>query len=232
MKPIISNNIIVVIPARNEAVLVADTVEGIIKTTKLPVLVVDDASMDETAAKARQSGAQVMTLASQLGAWGATQAGLRYALKHHYGIAITFDADGQHDANEIASLLTCLEEHDADVAIGACPQRGSLARKIAWHLFRTLSGLTISHLTSGFRAYSKPSIQLLSNRNATSLDYQDIGVLCMLRQAGMKIDEVDVCMYPRINGKSRIFDSWFAVAKYMFYSSILALCHSKFTRSK
>lgn len=226
------NNTLVVVPAHNEALLVGDTVGEIIQTTNLPILVVDDASTDETALKAKQNGAQVMTLAAQLGAWGATQAGLRYALSQHYDTAITIDADGQHDVQGIETLLHCLERQKADIVIGTCTRRGSAARKIAWVIFRILSGLTIGDLTSGFRAYSKKSLQILSKPDATSLDYQDIGVLCLLRQAGLKFSEVNVCMYPRKDGKSRIFNSWLAVSKYMFYSTILSICHFKFTSKK
>lgn len=227
-----SNDTLVVVPAHNEALLVGDTVNDIIGTTNLPVLVVDDASTDETAMLAKQSGAQVMRLASQLGAWGATQAGLRYALKNKYDKVITIDADGQHDTQGIASILYCLEEQKADIAIGACTQRGSNARKTAWSLLRVLSGLTIKDLTSGFRAYSKSGLEVLSKRNATSLDYQDIGELCLLRQAGLKIVEVNVCMYPRKDGKSRIFNTWLSVMKYMIYSAVLAISHYKYSSGK
>lgn len=226
------NTTLVVVPAHNEALLVGDTVCNIIKATNLPVLVVNDASTDETGLKAKQSGAQVMTLAAQLGAWGATQTGLRYALRHHYSTVITIDADGQHDVQGIKALLHCLERQRADIVIGTCTQRGSVARKTAWVLFRILSGLTISDLTSGFRAYSKESLQILSKYDASGLDYQDIGVLCLLRQAGLTFSEVNVRMYPRRNGKSRIFNSWLSVFKYMLYSTILSICHFKFTSKK
>lgn len=223
---------LIIIPAHNEAALVGDTVRDILNATQLPVVVVDDASTDDTATKARNAGAQLIPLATQLGAWGATQTGLRYALKNGYRNVVTIDADGQHDAQSINHLLTTMRSEDADLVIGSCTHRGSTARKTAWSLLRALSGLTMRDLTSGFRVYSHKGISLLAGRAATSLDYQDIGVLCLMNNAGMKIIETDVCMYPRADGKSRIFHSWLAVSQYMLYSAILAVSHMKHTKKR
>lgn len=223
---------IIIMPAFNEAGNIASTIEGITSATSLPILVVDDASTDETAKIARGLDVQVLSLAAQLGAWCATQAGMRYAILYGYETVITIDADGQHDVHGIRLLLDRLQEADVDMVIGSCTSRGSMSRKVAWSLFRAITGLNIQDLTSGFRAYSKDSIKLLSKRDATGLDYQDVGILCLLRQAGLTIAEVSVCMYPRNDGKSRIFNSWLSVLKYMIYSSILALGHAKLSGGK
>ena len=220
-------NILVVVPAFNEASHVGPTVRSIIEATRLAVLVVNDSSQDDTAAEATKSGARVISLATRLGAWGATQTGLRYALRQGYKTVVTVDADGQHDPKEIQSLIKALSRLDVHMVIGACPSRGSAARKSAWSLFRVLSGLDIRDLTSGFRAYSAASLELLTQKCATGLDYQDVGILCLLRQAGLKVAEVTVNMYPRKGGKSKIFNSWFSISQYMLYSVILALGHAK-----
>ena len=220
---------LVIMPAHNESAIIGDTIRAIIAGTGLPIVVIDDASTDETTAAARENGAQVLTLVSQLGAWGATQTGMRYALKHGYENVITIDADGQHDAAAIGLLQQQLESQDADMVIGSCTKRGSRARKTAWVFMRLLSGLTTKDLTSGFRAYSRTAVKLLASKKATAFDYQDVGVLCLARHAGLEITEIPVCMRPRIDGKSRIFDSWVAVMQYMLYTSILAISHTKYT---
>jgi hypothetical protein len=220
---------LVVMPAHNECAIIGDTLRAIIAGTGLPVVVIDDASTDGTTAAAQENGAQVLTLVSQLGAWGAIQTGMRYALKNGYENVITIDADGQHDATDIDHLQRQLEIRNADMVIGACTKRGSRARKTAWVLMRLLSGLTTKDLTSGFRAYSHTAMKLLAGSEATTFDYQDVGVLCLIRHAGLKIAEIPVRMRPRIDGKSRIFDSWVAVMRYMLYTSILAISHTKYT---
>jgi len=107
--------------------------------------------------------------------------------------------------------------------IGACPERGSRARHIAWAYFRLLTGFGIEDLTSGFRYYSRDACRVLASEEATLLDYQDVGVLLLLRRAGFGIAEVSVTMLPRQNGISRIFFSWGAVVRYMAETTLLCL---------
>ena len=86
---------------------------------------------------------------------------------------------------------------------------------------RLTSGLSCNDLTSGFRVLNKRAIRSLAGPRASYLDYQDVGVLLLLEQAGMKMLEVPVTMPARVNGKSRIFSSWLAVASYMAHTLVL-----------
>ncbi len=213
---------IVIIPAHNESQDVAFVIGEIKKHSNFPVVVVDDASTDDTIVKARQAGATVVPLAVQLGAWGATQTGLRYALKNNYAYAITMDADGQHLAESLPALLQPIINQEADVTIGACTQRGSWMRKIAWSLMKKVSGLRLEDLTSGFRVYDRRAIRRLAAWQATLLEYQDVGVLVMLQASGIRIKDVEVTMLPRRHGMSRIFYSWSSVFYYMSYTLLLS----------
>lgn len=213
---------VVIIPAHDEAKDVGYVIGEIHKVTNFPVVVVDDASTDNTIQVARQAGAVVIPLAVQLGAWGATQAGLRYALKNNFAYAITMDADGQHLAESLPALLRPIMNKEADVSIGACTRRGSRLRHIAWMLMKRASGLRLEDLTSGFRVYDRRAIRKLARWQATLLEYQDVGVLVMLQSSGLVIKDVEVKMQPRRHGKSRVFYSWTAVAYYMAYTLLLS----------
>lgn len=217
---------IILIPAKNEIATVEKVILEVRRHFNAEVLVIDDCSTDGTAAVARAAGAKVLSLACSLGAWGAIQAGLRYALKHGYQGAITMDADGQHEAEALPTLLDAMAQSDADVVIGAFPQRGSRARRFAWSLFRSLSGLTLEDLTSGLRAYNRHAIRLLASHQATLLDYQDMGVLLMLHTGGLRIHEIPIAMKLRIAGHSRIFNSWWAVTRYMLSTVVLCLART------
>ncbi len=219
-------SVIVLIPAKNEVQTVGKIIDEIKSKLSVTVVVIDDASTDDTIKIARTAGAIVLSLPFSLGAWGAIQTGLRYAAKHNFKIAITMDADGQHEADSIPILLNAI--HQCDVVIGAYPQRGSLSRQVAWQLFRKLSGINLEDLTSGLRAYNSKAIKLLASKSATLLDYQDMGVLILLHSAGLQIVEVPTLMHPRSNGHSRIFNSWWAVSKYMLCTGILCLAHGKY----
>lgn len=212
---------LVIIPAHNETKDIANVIGDIQKYSNFPVVVVDDASTDDTISEAHAAGAVVLPLALQLGAWGATQTGLRYAVKNDYDYAITMDADGQHLAESLPALLQPIINQEADVVIGACTRRGSLMRKIAWTIMKRVSGLRLEDLTSGFRVYDRRAIRRLATWQATLLQYQDVGVLAMLQASGLRIKDVEVSMLPRLHGISRVFYSWRAVIYYMSYTLLL-----------
>lgn len=212
---------LILIPAHNEAQSVASVIREVARHTNARIVVIDDASSDDTAAVARQAGATVLSLSVQLGAWGALQTGMRFALRHGYQFVITMDADGQHEAHDLMHLFSPVYEGRADVSIGACTRRGSRMRKIAWVFLKWISGLSMDDITSGFRAYNRAAIELLSGEDATLLEYQDIGVLAHLKRNSLTINEIQVDMCPRTSGHSRVYSSWLMVAYYMVQASIL-----------
>ena len=214
---------IILIPAHNEQDTVGAVVQQIRQIGDWPVVVIDDCSSDDTARVAGAAGATVLPLAIQLGAWGATQTGLRYALAGGYPAAVTVDADGQHDPASIPDLLAPLAAGEADVVIGAFPARASRNLRWAWAYFRLLTGLRIEDITSGFRAYGTAAIAVLASREASLLDYQDVGVLLIRRRKGLRLAETPVGMNPRTAGRSRIFHSWWAVSRFLLQTSILGI---------
>jgi glycosyltransferase involved in cell wall biosynthesis len=213
---------LIIIPAFNEAESIADVIVDIHTRYQYPVLVVNDMSSDHTVQVARAAGAKVLNLRAQLGAWGATQTGVRYALKKGYTTVLTLDADGQHEPEYIGGLLNQLNQ-DNDIVIGAYIERCSKARHLARLYFKLLTGLQIEDMTSGFRAYNVHAMQVIASAQATLLDYQDIGVLLMCRRAGLIISEVHAPMNLRSSGHSRVFYSWWVVMRYMLQTSILCL---------
>ena len=222
---------IILIPAFNESMVVGAVIKEIKAHCNLPIVVIDDASTDNTVDVAQNAGATVIPLPAQLGAWGAMQTGLRYAQRHGYTVAITMDADGQHEAASLKSLLAPVNEGMADVAIGACTRRGSLWRRIAWVMMKRASGLSLEDITSGFRVYNHKAISELASWRATLLDYQDIGVLLLLQSRGLRIVDVKVTMQERQNGHSRVFHSWVVVTYYMCQTLLLGLSKRRLART-
>jgi glycosyltransferase involved in cell wall biosynthesis len=97
---------LIVMPARNEA----ETIGAVIGRLKAVVpdadiLVVNDASTDNTAEVAAKAGAKVVNLPINLGYGGAVQTGFKYAARHDYDAVVLMDADGQHDPACVPDLL-------------------------------------------------------------------------------------------------------------------------------
>ncbi len=214
-------DILIVIPAKNEAATIGTMLQQLRAAGWQDIVVIDDQSTDDTGHIARQAGALVLQPVLPVGAWGGMQAGIRYGLSKGYRAIITMDADGQHEVQEINTLLAARTQ--SDVVIGAFPERASPLRKIAWEWFRQLAGFDLRDLTSGFRLYNHSAMVTLASQEATLLDYQDLGALLLVRRAGLQIIEVPVSMNVRSTGTSRIFNSWLSVARYMAVTTLLCL---------
>src|SRR3546814_20332148 len=98
--------VLLIVPALNEEQNVGLTVREILSAdAAYDVVVVDDGSVDGTAAVARDAGARVLALPFNLGVGGAMRTGFTYALRHGYGRAIQVDADVQHTPAALARAL-------------------------------------------------------------------------------------------------------------------------------
>ena len=223
------NKPLVIIPAYNEETVILNVIGDLKSNGYDDILVVNDASTDNTLAMLPHD-IKVISLPYNLGAWKATQTGIRYAYQCGYEQIITFDADGQHLAKTLNKLLAEHDKKQFDLVIGSCLSRGSIARKIAWHVFRKISGVQVRDLTSGLRVYNRKAMKVLSGKAASLLEYQDVGVLLLLKNNAISKVELDVDMQLRKNGISRIFNSWGAVLYYMAYTT--TLCLSKLFKAK
>lgn len=164
---------LVIIPAWNEQDALPGTLTELLAVRPdLDVLVVSDGSTDRTAAIARSFGVTVAELPFNLGIGGALQTGFRYAVRHGYARAVQFDADGQHDPNEIATLFRSLDA-GADMVVGTRFGEGGTVeyrvgpvRRSAMHVLRfmmnTMTHNAFSDTSSGFRAFDRAVLELFA----------------------------------------------------------------------
>ena len=118
----------VVIPCCNEEATIAGLVQEVQR--HLPtVIVVDDGSTDQTAARAATAGAQVVRRDRNPGKGAALQAGVAAALAQHFTWVMTLDGDGQHRPEDIPTFLRCAEETGASLIVG---NRMRQAESIPW----------------------------------------------------------------------------------------------------
>ena len=195
----------IVLPAKNEAGAILQTVKAIRQLNRVDeIIVVNDGSTDDTAQLAEQAGAKVINHPYSKGNGAAIKTGARNAI----GDVIVFmDADGQHDANDILKLIEKIEQ-GYDLVVGA-RQKGSQAsvgRGIANKLYNNLASYMSEHqvedLTSGFRAVRaekfKEFIYLLPN----GFSYPTTSTMAFFR-AGYSVTYVPIHAAKRI-GKSHI----------------------------
>jgi glycosyltransferase involved in cell wall biosynthesis len=202
-----------VIPAYNESATVGAVVEYVrTQAPRFDVLVVDDGSTDDTAARARLAGAQVLRLPFNLGIGAAVQAGFVYARENGYRYMVQVDADGQHEPDDISLLVAAM---DADASVDmVCGSRflvpgeylAPISRRTGIHIFAfLLSRIVRQRLTdptSGFRLYNRRAIELFSADYPH--DYPEVEAVLMLHNHRLRMSEVPVRMYERGGGRSSI----------------------------
>jgi glycosyltransferase involved in cell wall biosynthesis len=153
-------DIAAVIPAFNASATVADVVRGASRHLS-QVLVVDDGSTDDTASRARQAGARVLSHLQNRGKGAALRTAFSELSGRGLDAVVTLDADGQHDPDDIPKLVELFRRNAADLIIGSrwtMFSQMSRLRRFGNHFSSSalafFTGLRIPDSQSGFRLYS------------------------------------------------------------------------------
>src|SRR3989344_4225229 len=109
--------VIAVIPAYNESKYIFNVVKEAKKHVD-QVIVVDDASSDNTGLLAKKAGALVLRHIVNLGLGGTLKTGCDAAILLGAKRIVTLDGDGQHDSSEIPKLVETMEKNNADAVFG------------------------------------------------------------------------------------------------------------------
>jgi glycosyltransferase involved in cell wall biosynthesis len=166
----------VVIAAYEEATVIG-TVVADVKRSGYRALLIDDGSTDATGAVAAEAGGMVLRHPINLGQGAALQTGIEFALSREAEVIVTFDADGQHRAADIAILIDALARQGADFALGSRFLGGSLNQPLSRRMLlkaatlftRLTTGLRVTDTHNGLRAMTRrgaSSINLRQNRMA------------------------------------------------------------------
>jgi glycosyltransferase involved in cell wall biosynthesis len=123
-----------VIPALNEEDTIRKVLSGLRKEVS-EIIVVDDGSKDKTAEIALKEGAIVLSHETNKGYDKSIDDGFALAAKRGTDIILTFDADGQHNPEDIPLLIAPILSGKADLVVGRRPYKA----RITEHLFAMLS---------------------------------------------------------------------------------------------
>jgi glycosyltransferase involved in cell wall biosynthesis len=186
MVGLMTAKILALIPAHNEAAHIAETVAG--ASRHLPVLVVDDGSTDETAARAEAAGAAVLRQTPNQGKGTALRAGFRRALSEGCEAVLMLDADGQHDPAEIPSFLERFAARRADLVVGArdfrqMPLTRRFANIIGRWSFSWALGQPVIDNQSGYRLISRRLLEGLLDGKEPGFEFEiEMIVTCVRRR--------------------------------------------------
>jgi hypothetical protein len=164
--------IVVLSPAYNEDENVGAVIHAMpseVEGHRVVPIVIDDHSEDRTAEVAREAGALVTTLPIRRGGGLALRVGYDIALELGADIVVSMDADGQHQPEELATLIKPIVEGQADHVNGSRMlgdyERGPLIRHVGVHFFSwvvtVLTGQRVTDISSGYRATRADTLRRL-----------------------------------------------------------------------
>jgi glycosyltransferase involved in cell wall biosynthesis len=218
------SDISIIIPAYNESEAIGDVIKTI-KTLypESEVIVVNDGSRDNTAEAARDAGAIVYSHPYNIGNGAAIKSGIRIASGE---ILLFMDGDGQHNPEDIESMLRFFPEYD--MVVGARPKgkqvslfRGAGNRILNW-LASYVAKFRVQDLTSGFRAIKAEIASNLLYLLPNTYSYPTTITLGVLR-SGRSLKYVPININKRKKGSSNISLFRDGVRFFMIITKICAL---------
>jgi glycosyltransferase involved in cell wall biosynthesis len=203
--------IIVLIPAYNEVRFIGDVVKAAL--AHAPVIVIDDGSSDGTAAAAALAGAKVLAHATNQGKGKALNTGFDYAVRRGVDAAITLDADGQHDPDEIPQFVAAFRAGSGDVIIGQrdfsqMPAKNQFGNRTGTFLLGLAMGQRIPDNQSGYRLLGR-EVMAKVRPDATRFE-AEVELLLRAQLAGFRLSWVPIkTIYnDKVSHFRPLHDSW------------------------
>ncbi len=202
----------VIVAARNEAARIEATLGSLRRTLPGAELwVADDASRDDTAARARAAGARVVSSPRHAGKGAAMSAAARMALpggadpgEGGSGLFLLCDGDLGDSAGELVALLDAVRDGRGELAIAAFRERQGggfgLARGFARRAISSRCGLELAAPLSGQRALGG---ELLGRLLPFADGYgMELGMTIDAARAGARAYEVELPLQHRVSGRT------------------------------
>lgn len=172
-----TERVFILIPSYNEEKVIRQTIRSL--GNAYDIVLIDDASTDDTANAVRDLPIYYLRHEINLGQGAALQTGMEFARQQGADIVVHFDADGQHNPDDIDRFIQVLKTQSVDVVLGsrflrkedllAIPRLRRILLRVARIVNGLLSGLWLSDAHNGFRVMNRRAlagIQLKENRMA------------------------------------------------------------------
>ena len=238
--------LLIIIPAYNEANNITKLLEKLERpeiAEIADVLIMNDASSDDTNWIVKARNHAIVTHVFNLGYGSALQLGYKYAVRRGYRYVIQMDADGQHDVCNIKTIYDALKTPDSDghypdivlgsrYLPGSSPFKVSAVKKFAYSLFSFMiwcgTGRKIKDPTTGLQGLNYRTFLSYSRYNRFDDKYPDANIILHMLLCGYRIVEIPAVMHQRQFGKS--MHSGLKPVMYMFrmtYSILAVLLRDK-----
>lgn len=193
------DRVLVVVPVYNHAATLRNVVQGVLRRHP-HVLVVDDGS--DAACTGLLDGLDVRVTRhdTNRGKGAAIRTGAGEALRLGMTHIITIDADGQHDPDDLELFFAALREDENAILVGArdfdtanVPKSSRFGRQFSNFWLRVQTGVILSDVQSGYRAYP---LAVLTRLSFTEDRYSfEVEVLVRAAWAGFRLRDLDIRVY-------------------------------------
>jgi glycosyltransferase involved in cell wall biosynthesis len=195
--------IVVVMPAYNAEKTLKITYDDLPHGEIGEVILVDDASRDETVRVAKDLGLNVYVHARNYGYGGNQKTCYAEALKAGATIVVMVHPDYQYDPRLLPEMIKPIEEGRADVVFGSrmmgvsayrqgMPWWKYLANKFLTSLENRTFGLHLSEFHTGYRAYRREVLESINFRANSDKFIFDQEIVAQIVEGSFRITEIPV----------------------------------------
>lgn len=200
----------IIIPAKNESKGLRQILPQLNNLyPDAEIIVIDDASTDETIEVARHFNAKLIHHPYSKGNGAAIKSGLRAAKGD---VLVCMDADGQHQPKDIGILLEKMQQ-GYDMVVGARNRRGqaNIHRGVANKFYNAFASWMVGHkvddLTSGFRAANTRKFREFLTLLPNKFSYPTTVTMSFFRM-GYSVGYVPIEVLPRVEGTQSHIRLW------------------------
>jgi glycosyltransferase involved in cell wall biosynthesis len=195
--------VVVIMPAYNAARTLERTYAELPKDVVDRVIVVDDASRDDTVAIAEQLGLNAVVHVQNRGYGGNQKTCYLEALKAGADIVVMLHPDYQYDSTKVPALIEPILAGRADVVLGSrflgegalaggMPLYKFLANRFLTRIENAAFGIELSELHTGLRAYRRSVLEALPFVLNSEDFVFDSQIIAQCVYKGFRLDEIAV----------------------------------------
>lgn len=216
-------DVLVIIPCFNEELNIEKTIARLLRKYPYHFLIVDDCSSDKSLELIQKNKWNHIHNEQNLGLSKSFRVGVKYALDNNYKYVIQYDGDGQHNAEDIESMIIFAKKgYDLVLtsryySINQIESQKVIAHSLLKFLIYIRTWQVITDPTCGLRLYNWTAMQnYMDNKR---LEVEPSGICYLIAKKKLKMKELPTVVFNRENGES-LFGSKKHIIKYMFKQTL------------